>query len=61
MNSTVTNNNSYWHYVQTVLPSINTDTLEKLSIIIANTSWDEPNTSADWNNIAVVAITEAEQ
>ncbi|MTJ52441.1 FkbM family methyltransferase [Anabaena sp. UHCC 0253] len=61
MNSSATNDNSYWHYIQAILPSISKDTLEKISVILANTSWDEPNTSADWNNIAVVAMTEAEQ
>ncbi|MDD1413382.1 FkbM family methyltransferase, partial [Dolichospermum sp. ST_con] len=61
MNSTVTNDNSYWHYIQPVLPLISPDGLEKIAVIFNNTSWDDPNTSADWNNIAVVAMSEAEQ
>jgi FkbM family methyltransferase len=61
MNSTETKDNSYLHYIHTVLTSVSTETLEKLSNIIENTSWDEPNNSADWNNIAVLAMIEAEQ
>lgn len=55
------NDNSYWQYIQNSLPSVGKDALEKISNILNHTAWDEPNTAADWNNIAVVALTEAEQ
>jgi FkbM family methyltransferase len=51
---------SYLKYIQKVLPSVSTNTLHQFSLIIDKTSWDEPQSSADWNNIAVVAMSEAE-
>ncbi|WP_353932689.1 FkbM family methyltransferase [Okeanomitos corallinicola TIOX110] len=61
MNSTATNDNSYVNYLQNLLPSVADQTLEKIAHILDQTSWDEPNNAADWNNIAVVAMAEAEQ
>jgi FkbM family methyltransferase len=51
---------SYLEYIKQVLPSISTHSLEKFSLVIKNTSWDEPKSSADWNNTAVVAMSKAE-
>ncbi|WP_414543374.1 FkbM family methyltransferase [Nostoc sp. CCY0012] len=51
----------YLQYIQKLIPSIATDTLSKIAAILENTSWDDPQSSADWNNLAVVALSEAEQ
>ncbi|MCC5642857.1 FkbM family methyltransferase [Nostoc sp. CHAB 5824] len=51
----------YLQYIQKLLPGINADTLSKIAGILVQTSWDNPNSSDDWNNLAVVALGEAEQ
>ncbi|MBE9234455.1 FkbM family methyltransferase, partial [Cuspidothrix issatschenkoi LEGE 03284] len=61
MNSTSTPGKSYLQYIHKFLPSASANTLERINIILANTSWDDPQSSADWNNIAIVAMTEAEE
>lgn len=61
MNSAKTNDNSYVNYIQNLIPSVSHETLDKINHILVQTCWDEPNNTADWNNIAVVAMTEAEQ
>jgi tetratricopeptide (TPR) repeat protein len=61
MNSTSTPGQSYLQYIHKFLPSVSANTLERINIILANTSWDDPQSSADWNNIAIVAMTEAEE
>ncbi|NES99435.1 MAG: FkbM family methyltransferase [Sphaerospermopsis sp. SIO1G1] len=61
MNSKTTNDHSYINYLQNLLETVSSETLDKIYYIIDQTSWDEPNNTSDWNNIAVVAMTEAEQ
>ncbi len=61
MNSERTSHDIYLQYIQELLPTINADTLSNISVILANTSWDNPCSSTDWNNLAVVALSEAEQ
>lgn len=61
MNSAASSNDTYLQYIQKVLPAISADTLSQITVLLANTSWDNPNSSADWNNLAVVALIEAEQ
>ncbi|MFN6472491.1 MAG: FkbM family methyltransferase [Nostoc sp. SerVER01] len=51
----------YLEYIQKLLPGISTDTLSTISVIVSHTSWENPNSSDDWNNLAVVALSEAEQ
>jgi len=51
----------YLQYIQKACPDINPNTLSLLIIILENTSWDNPNSSLDWNNLAVLALIEAEQ
>ncbi|MEA5580569.1 FkbM family methyltransferase [Nodularia harveyana UHCC-0300] len=51
----------YFQYIQKLIPCIQPDNLSKIALILEKTPWDEPESSADWNNIAVVALTEAEQ
>ncbi|WP_413173382.1 FkbM family methyltransferase [Anabaena azotica] len=60
MNPMEINNNSYLEDIKELLPSVNHETLEKLSFTLDNTSWDDPTTSADWNNIAVVTLMDAQ-
>ncbi|WP_414572783.1 FkbM family methyltransferase [Nostoc sp. CCY 9925] len=51
----------YLEYIQKLLPGISTDALSTISVILSHTSWENPNSSDDWNNLAVVALSEAEQ
>ncbi|MBF2009304.1 MAG: FkbM family methyltransferase [Chlorogloeopsis fritschii C42_A2020_084] len=55
------NNDVYSQYIQKLIPTVDADILSKINVILANTSWDNPNSSADWNNLAVIALIEAEQ
>ena len=59
-NNNETSSHVYLSYVQNHIPCINSDTLEYIARIIDQTSWDDPQSSSDWNNIAVTALTEAE-
>jgi FkbM family methyltransferase len=61
MNSDHAVDNVYLQYIQKLLPGIKADTLSNISVILSQTSWDNPNSSDDWNNLAVVALSEAEQ
>ncbi|MFN6517484.1 MAG: FkbM family methyltransferase [Nostoc sp. CreGUA01] len=61
MNSECASNDIYLQYIQKLLPAINADTLSKITGILSDTSWDNPNSSDDWNNLAVVALSQAEQ
>ncbi len=61
MNSERAVDDIYLQYIQKLLPAINADILSKITVILSQTSWDTPNSSDDWNNLAVVALSEAEQ
>lgn len=61
MNSDHAADDVYLQYIKKLLPSINADALSKISVILSHTSWDNPDCSDDWNNLAVVALSEAEQ
>ncbi|WP_392534985.1 FkbM family methyltransferase [Nostoc sp. C117] len=61
MKSARSPNDVYLQYIQQLIPSVDTDTLSKIALILVETSWDNPNSSVDWNNLAVVALIEAEQ
>ncbi|MBD1996776.1 FkbM family methyltransferase [Leptolyngbya sp. FACHB-541] len=49
----------YLYYVQEVYP-LAAETLAQVEQILANTSWDEPQSALDLNNLAVAALVEAE-
>ncbi|MEB3181354.1 MAG: FkbM family methyltransferase [Nostocaceae cyanobacterium] len=51
---------SYLQYLQQVSPDIGADTISHVGVILENTSWDSPSSSLDCNNLAVVALIEAE-
>jgi len=51
---------SYWQYLQDCCYVIELDSLEHLKICILNTQWEKPNTSLDFNNIAVMGLIEAD-
>jgi FkbM family methyltransferase len=61
MESSVSNQDSYLQYIKQTVPDIEVGTLSWISNVIENTSWENPSCSSDWNNMAVVALTEAEQ
>ncbi|MBD2069876.1 FkbM family methyltransferase [Leptolyngbya sp. FACHB-671] len=49
----------YLHYVREVYPFAS-ETLTQVEQILANTTWDEPQSALDLNNLAVAALVEAE-
>lgn len=53
--------NSYLEYLTANCPDINVDFLAQLVSNLENTEWDEPISAIDLNNVAVVALIEAEQ
>ncbi|BAZ16563.1 methyltransferase [Calothrix sp. NIES-4071] len=52
---------SYLQYVKQIAPKIDVGSLSRITNIIENTLWENANSSSDWNNVAVVALTEAER
>ncbi|HLP88158.1 MAG TPA: FkbM family methyltransferase [Nostocaceae cyanobacterium] len=52
---------TYLQHIQKHLPDLNPDYLSSINQIIENTNWDDPELSSDWNNIAVIALIEAEK
>lgn len=50
----------YLEYIKKVCPTLEAEWLSKIVNCLENTSWEEPNSATDFNNIAVVALIEAE-
>ncbi|MCX7596057.1 MAG: FkbM family methyltransferase, partial [Fischerella sp.] len=50
----------YWKYLKRNCPQLDSDTLSRLAAELENTSWEEPKSANDFNNVAVVALIEAE-
>lgn len=50
----------YHQYLQTVCPGLDQPTLERIDHSLHHTAWDEPQSPLDYNNLAVVALIEAE-
>ncbi|WP_233787730.1 FkbM family methyltransferase [Dulcicalothrix desertica] len=57
----MSNQDSYLQYIKQTVPGIEVGTLSRITNVIENTSWENPSSSSDWNNVAVVALAEAEQ
>ncbi len=51
---------SYLQYIRQANPAIDCSSLSRITAIIENTSWENPTSSSDWSNIAVMALIEAE-
>ncbi len=52
---------SYRQYLNLACPNLEPDKSAQIDIILANTNWDDPANALDFNNLAVVALTMAEQ
>ena len=50
----------YLEYIFNNYPNIDASVLSSVEVIVENTSWDEPQASLDWNNLAVMDLIEAE-
>ena len=61
MKSSCSHADCYLQYIQNYCPDINPDTLSCIVLILENTSWDNPESPLDYNNIAVVTLIEAEK
>ncbi|MBR8827233.1 MAG: FkbM family methyltransferase [Gomphosphaeria aponina SAG 52.96 = DSM 107014] len=51
----------YWQYINEICPQINSDLFSRLVAENKDTEWDEPESSRDLNNFAVMALIEAEK
>ncbi|GBO52525.1 methyltransferase, FkbM family [Pseudanabaena sp. lw0831] len=51
----------YLEYIFSHYPDIDADILSSVEAIFESTNWDSPETSLDWNNLAVIDLIEAEQ
>jgi FkbM family methyltransferase len=51
----------YWAYLYPNESAVNASTLSELSTHFHNTAWDEPVSTLDFNNIAVMALIEVER
>ncbi|ELS33692.1 MULTISPECIES: FkbM family methyltransferase [Pseudanabaena] len=52
---------TYLEYLFSHYPDIDANILSFLESIFDNTNWNNPETSTDWNNLAVIDLIEAEQ
>ena len=51
----------YLEYIFSQYPDIDADILSSVEAIFESTNWDSPETSLDWNNLAVIDLIEADQ
>jgi FkbM family methyltransferase len=51
----------YLEYIFSHYPDIDAGILSSVETIFESTNWDNPETSPDWNNLAVIDLIEAEQ
>lgn len=51
----------YLEYIFNNYPDIDAGILSSIETIFESTNWDNPETSVDWNNLAVIDLIEAEQ
>jgi FkbM family methyltransferase len=51
----------YQQYIQEIYPDFTPDILAQFCPIVKDTNWDQPETALDFNNVAVMALIEAEK
>jgi FkbM family methyltransferase len=61
MESQTTFYHLYCQYLQLAIPDIDEKILNPIALMIDNTNWDNPISSTEWNNCAVLAFIEAEK
>lgn len=61
MELTYSQSDRYCDYLLNRYPDMDAGILECIGAIAENTNWENPISSLDWNNLAVVALIEAEQ
>ncbi|MEP0880597.1 FkbM family methyltransferase [Trichocoleus sp. ST-U3] len=52
---------AYWKYLEKACICLDSNVRSRINTILDGTSWDDPTSALDLNNIAVVALIEAEQ
>lgn len=52
---------TYLEYLFSHYPDIDANILSSLESIFDSTNWNNPKTSIDWNNLAVIDLIEAKQ
>lgn len=60
MNYAAMSGDIYIEYIFKYFPNIDVSVLATLEDIIENTNWDNPQTSLDWNNLAVIDLINAD-
>jgi FkbM family methyltransferase len=50
----------YWQYLQKVTPELAQGVKTRINDVLQGTHWEEPQSSLDFNNLAVLALVEAE-
>lgn len=53
--------NSYLKYININCPNLDSESLVHIKTILHNTRWEDPSSAIDFNNVAVVALVEAEE
>lgn len=60
MQSSLSSADSYFKYLESASLNLDSDVLSRLTKCLEDTSWDNPTSAIELNNIAVVALIEAE-
>lgn len=60
MQSSLSSADSYFKYLESACLNLNSDVLSRVNKCLEDTSWDNPTSAIELNNIAVVALIEAE-
>ncbi|MFB8788611.1 MAG: FkbM family methyltransferase [Potamolinea sp.] len=60
MQSSLSSADSYFKYLESACLNLNSDVLSRVTKCLEDTSWDNPTSAIELNNIAVVALIEAE-
>ncbi len=53
--------NCYWEYLKSACIELDSDTLSRVGKSLEETFWDNPTSALEFNNVAVVALVEAEE
>jgi len=61
METSLASANIYWKYIESAGVTLDSDSLSRVATSLENNSWDEPTSAIELNNVAVVALIEAEQ
>jgi len=61
MESTYSYSDRYRAYLNPIYADLDASVIQQIEQILAQTNWENPQTSLDWNNLGVIALIEAQQ